>query len=204
MFLLGPNHGNTDFKHLSEHSMMTNLTTGAGLDPLLPSLSCEMVHVCNDLFSSGLSHAIMSSERCVGYKPCELLGGEDGLCRTSNTTEDFNCAPHLESGDGSQSVSVWSESKPGQATSWYFVFPNFRCSKDGRVYHGLVVKPCHGAAISWDGRLVRHCTSIPDRGCPDNSLFSNFYAGCGSIIQKMTSGHAQSLQIIDKVLVGQK
>jgi hypothetical protein len=55
--------------------------------------------------------------------------------------------------------------KPGCAANWYFLLPNFHGRRPcGAEYNGIAVKLHHGTAISWDGRVVRHCTtmSLPD------------------------------------------
>ena len=46
-------------------------------------------------------------------------------------------------------------------SSWFFVRPNVHGNRpDGVPVLGLAVSLWHGAAISWDGRALRHCTSI--------------------------------------------
>ena len=79
-------------------------------------------------------------------------------------------------GDASQGYAVWTEDCPGKGDNWDFVMPNIY----GRIlddpdgdwesvyppqFEGIVVPLSHGMAISWDGRSIRHCTSIskPDR-----------------------------------------
>ena len=50
---------------------------------------------------------------------------------------------------------------PGLASNWYFVLPNvYGETKDGKPFSGLAIQLNHGVAIQWDGRLLRHCTSV--------------------------------------------
>ena len=37
-------------------------------------------------------------------------------------------------------------------------------SDDRRTFNGVAIRLCHGTAISWDGRVIRHCIllSYPD------------------------------------------
>ncbi len=60
-----------------------------------------------------------------------------------------------------QGFAVWTEEKPGKVPNWYFILPNVHgtCA-DGTCFSGLVVRLYHGVAISWDGRVLRHCTSV--------------------------------------------
>jgi len=65
---------------------------------------------------------------------------------------------------------LWTEEVPGCGENWYFVLPNVHGMRpDGRTkFHGMAVKLGHGVAISWDGRVIRHCTSV---SCPDGKEF---------------------------------
>lgn len=75
--------------------------------------------------------------------------------------------------DQSASVSIWVEEKPGLAKNWYFVLPNVMLNG----CKGVLIKLCHGAVISWDGRLVRHCTSVTDVG-DGNSVYGVMFGSC--------------------------
>jgi len=71
-------------------------------------------------------------------------------------------SPHYDNGDTSESVTIWVEEKPGLSSNWLFVLPNM--SHNGSK--GIIVKLLHGLVISWDGRLIYHCTSktVPGDG----------------------------------------
>ena len=67
--------------------------------------------------------------------------------------------------DGSVSVSFWVEDKPGVASNWFFVLPNV--SFEGS--DGVLIRLYHGAVVSWDGRYIRHCTSVTETGVANNT-----------------------------------
>ncbi len=69
---------------------------------------------------------------------------------------------HFDVHDASQGFSVWTEDFPGCGANWFFVVPNVHGLKSDGVtkFRGLAVKLGHGVAISWDGRVIRHCTSV--------------------------------------------
>lgn len=73
---------------------------------------------------------------------------------------------HYDVNDASQGYSVWTEEMLGLGQNWYFVVPNVHGLRpDGKTrFRGMAVKLGHGVAISWDGRVIRHCTSV---SCPD-------------------------------------
>jgi hypothetical protein len=105
---------------------------------------------------------------------------------------------HFDVHDASQGFSVWTEEHQGVAKNWYFIMPNVHGRKfDGSTFAGVAVKLRHGTAISWDGRVVRHCTSITmpdgiDGGSPldgkrkrdfANHVYGTFTAAKERIVQ---------------------
>ena len=70
---------------------------------------------------------------------------------------------HFDVHDASQGFRVWNEDVPGCGANWFFVLPNVHGLKPDGVtkFRGMAVKLGHGVAISWDGRVIRHCTSNP-------------------------------------------
>jgi hypothetical protein len=69
---------------------------------------------------------------------------------------------HFDVHDASQGFAVWTEEVPGSGENWFFVLPNVHGLKTDGVtkFRGMAVKLGHGVAISWDGRVIRHCTSV--------------------------------------------
>lgn len=72
-----------------------------------------------------------------------------GLVSALFVSIDLANAAHVDFRDIAPSIGIWTESHPGNAVNWYFLFP--------RV--GIAVKLFHGCVISWDGRVLHHCTS---------------------------------------------
>lgn len=74
---------------------------------------------------------------------------------------------HLDPGDGGRSHAVWCRGEPlkKEPESWFFLLPD----------HGIAVRLVHGTCISWDGREVAHCTSIPSGAQPGDQLYSCFF-----------------------------
>jgi hypothetical protein len=79
--------------------------------------------------------------------------------------------------DASPGFTVWTETVPGQATNWYFVLPNVYGRRlDGQQFSGLAIELTHGVAVCWDGRVIRHGTSIMNLG--NKVLRKNKADGC--------------------------
>jgi hypothetical protein len=95
--------------------------------------------------------ALLECRRRVGY--------------TVDMSVNLGNSSHFDVNDASQAYSAWMEEMQDWGENWCFVMPNVKGERpDGTKYHGLVIKLGHGIAISWDGRVVRHCTSV---SCPD-------------------------------------
>ena len=104
----------------------------------------------------------------AGLHPMGGMAGDGTFARVSHTMDvsvDLSNSSHYDANDASQSFSIWTEEFPGTTNSWYFVLPNVfgKKNKGGHMYNGVAIKLTHGTLISWDGRLIRHCTSVMDR-----------------------------------------
>ena len=86
---------------------------------------------------------------------------------------------HFDVHDASQYFAVWTEEVPGRVENGLFVLPTVHGMKrDGVIkIRGMAVKLGHVVAIGWDGRVIRHCTSVsnPDgmevcEGCQSKGL----------------------------------
>jgi len=107
---------------------------------------------------------IQDTEGDANATPCAAMAG-DVLHNRVGCTIDMSVnlanASHFDVNDASQGFSVWTEDIPGMASDWYFVMPNLHGVKpDGSKFNGVAIKLRHGTAISWDGRTIRHCTSL--------------------------------------------
>jgi len=60
--------------------------------------------------------------------------------------------------DNSLCVSFWVSRNGKPVLNWCFIMPN--ASINGSK--GVVIVLSHGALVSWDGRVLKHCSSIPD------------------------------------------
>ncbi len=88
-------------------------------------------------------------------------------------SKNLGNASHYDYADDSVSFSVWAEEQPGGSRNWFFVMPSL--SYQGSK--GVVVQLSHGAAISWDGKKIRHCTSVTKMG-ENNNVYGCFFGSC--------------------------
>jgi len=100
----------------------------------------------------------------------EMLERRQRVGYTVDMSINLGNSSHFDVNDASQGFSLWTEEVPGCGENWYFVLPNVHGLRpDGRTkFRGMAVKLGHGVAISWDGRVIRHCSSV---SCPDGKEF---------------------------------
>jgi hypothetical protein len=126
---------------------------------------------------------IQNTEGDTGMKPCAAMAGDVAGNRVGysiDTSSDLGNSSHIDSNDASQGYGLWTEAVPGMGYNWYLVMPNVHGTvPDGsRLFNGLAIRLRHGTAISWDGRLIRHCTSVPRPDGPEGSVVGS---GCEQI-----------------------
>lgn len=141
--------------------------------------------------------AMRAAERSFGLHPDITMGGELGVTASMDQSIDIGNNSHYDVGDASVSHSMWSETHPGTATNWWFVLNNVRVFHNGKTYDGLLIKLRHGTSIVWDGRVIRHCTSVThidgDNGvdytipnqyhCMNNHVFGTFFGAKANTIK---------------------
>ena len=60
--------------------------------------------------------------------------------------------------------------------------PNVQVFYNGETYYGVVIILNHGTSICWDGRVIRHCTSITNV-TDGNHVFGTFWAGKSKVVK---------------------
>jgi hypothetical protein len=88
------------------------------------------------------------------------MGGEQGVSSSMVVSVDLANATHYDINDASMCFALFAESKPYTTSGWFFILPNVLVKFQNRTYHGLVLKLNHGVCIHWDGRIIRHGTSV--------------------------------------------
>ncbi|KAI2497450.1 hypothetical protein MHU86_17054 [Fragilaria crotonensis] len=157
----------------SMHALGTNITKGnmkpvpyATNRSVPPEMLCDMIvslHAIGKACFPDVLGVILGLEADSGLEPIPPMNG-DGVERVGFTIDmsvNLGNASHYDVHDASQGYAVWTEDKPSVGFNWFFILPNVHGLKpDGATFSGLAVRLCHGAAICWDGRVLRHCTSI--------------------------------------------
>ncbi|KAI2496230.1 hypothetical protein MHU86_18281 [Fragilaria crotonensis] len=142
-----------------------------------------------------------------GVIPRHGMAGDGCFANITNTMDvsvDLSNASHYDVNDASQGFSIWTEDDPGSTDDWYFVLPNVYGKRDGKgpTYNGMAIRLKHGVMISWDGRLIRHCTSMMRRA-EGKHVYGTFFAAKTAIVRYGTRKAAASYQCSAKLEVGE-
>ena len=118
-----------------------------------------------------------------GGGPCQRVSF------TMDISFDLSNASHIDVNDASQGFTIWTEDEPGSTKNWYLVLPNVYGKRQpnwdgtpGGVFHGVAIKLAHGVLISWDGRVIRHGTSIMERKDESKHVYGSFFAAKSSVV----------------------
>jgi len=158
---------------LYEPKIMTDLA--GKFTALLPRICTASAQFADSKFPD-LRVMINNLERIAGKARSSFMGGGGGVSHSMNVSMDLGNASHYDVNDASPGYSIWTESEPGTASNWYFMLPNILLKRGNQTYYGVAIRLFHGVAISWDGRVIRHGTSITTLGSKDNHTFGWFWA----------------------------
>ena len=126
---------------------------------------------------------IRSLEESLGVCPPAYLGGEEGISSCMAVTKNLMNATHYDLYDGSVCFAIWQELIPSMASGWRFVLPNVVIRYNDETYNGVAINLSHGTSICWDGRQIRHGTSIHDLGSEDNRTMGYWYGASSKTIK---------------------
>ena len=142
-----------------------------------------------------------------GLPPVEPMDGANGqrVGYTIDMSVDLGNASHFDVHDASQGFSVWTEELRGCGANWFFIMPNLHGVRpDGVPFAGVAIRLSHGVAISWDDRIICHCTSLSKPDGPDgnrvgegrhrNHLYGTFTAAKERVVNAGRILSAKALQ----------
>ena len=133
-------------------------------DGLLIERVRETCHLAAEFISNNFpgTLSLLKSLRTIGglQIPDDLGGDANGCSSNIAISVDLMNSSHIDINDASVGVVLFSETELGSARNWYFVMPNVLIKIDSTTYSGLVIRLSHGVSILFDGRVIRHCTSV--------------------------------------------
>ena len=150
-----------------------------GLVKKLPVL-CKLVAKYAENKYPGFIALVRWIARSAGLSVPEYLGGTLGVGASMAVSRNLMNASHVDSRDGSTGLALYAEVTPGDARNWRFVYPNIKINFRGRLYNGLSVDLSHGLSMLWDGREIRHGTTIHDLDEDNNSTFGFWFGANGA------------------------
>jgi hypothetical protein len=162
-----------------------------GLTQLLPVQAClkNTERLLVSWLRDGSGHAhwksvlnrLRAPERKAGIYPDASMGGKHAVTASCMLSYDLGNESHYDVNDMGSCVSVFAEKRPGRATNWYLCFPNMKVQHGGVTYYGLRIELCHGAIVEWDGRVMKHFTSVTSLGT-SNHVYGCFHVPCRRLV----------------------
>ena len=138
----------------------------------------------------GILRIIQDAEEDGDIPPPQ--GGMNGdlvFCQISHTMDvsvDLSNSSHYDVNAASQGFTIWTENEPGSTRNWYFTLPNVYSKRpDGMggekdaMFHGVAIRFTRGVLLSWDGRVIRHGTSVMER---IKHVYGSFFAAKSSVV----------------------
>ena len=123
-------------------------------------------------------------------------------CTLSVTTKNYGNECHLDTNDYGLGITIWhKENPPAKAlvnpciTNWFFLFPDMEVRIDGEWRKGVAIPLQHGTVISWDARIIRHCTACPhitaipkhrlNAGKPSSCAYGTYFGNQSKVVHKL-------------------
>jgi hypothetical protein len=122
------------------------------------------------------------TSKIKGGKP-ESMGGSGGVLQNAIVSVNLGNASHFDIRDISMSLAMWASNNEETVENWVLVFPNVVVFHGCNEHHGAVINLTHGTQVTWDGRLIRHCTAIPAVG--DGTLALSYFVGASGPMAKL-------------------
>jgi hypothetical protein len=146
---------------------------------------------------AAMRHIEQLYERVPDYP----LGGEEGISSSAAWSMDLGGSSHMDTNDASIGIVFWHEQIPKAARHWYFFMPNVTVERESdEPYEGVAIKISHGTAIAFDGRDIRHCTTITVVGEGNHTHGIFFGVKEKAVVTKLRSidGGVLSPQLVGK------
>jgi hypothetical protein len=139
----------------------------------MTALTTQVVPFLRRHYQEVLSDIQQAEQAGVTAAPLAEMGGVEGPGGSIMISRNLGNSSHFDNSDGSNSCSIWAEKHVGNATNWFFVLPNITINGS----KGVVIKLRHGVSISWDGRIIRHCSSVTAVG-ETNNVYGCMFGSC--------------------------
>lgn len=158
---------NTKLYKGTDHVLLRDKKIEEVFSPFLPFMNYYMSEFFGNAFPREFEQVSTGNN---DMKVDEHTGG-DGSLHTFMISRDLGNASHVDRNDKSISICTWVEERPGRAENWFLVFQNTSlCDHPSKA---IVIKLSHGLTVSWDGRVLHHCTSLTNVG-RNNHVYGNF------------------------------
>ena len=118
------------------------------------------------------------------------------------TSKNYANEAHIDPNDDTKGIIIWHEKAPPTAIkgydsnikNWYFLFPDMEIFVNGTWQKGVAIPLRHGTIVSWDARVLRHCTAIPEIINDETAAFGTFFGIQKKVGTKLEVKHSEKNQ----------
>ena len=150
----------------------------AAFSGTLANLSEQAANFANDKFPGLVATARWHAEVAKIPVPDYLGKASKAFSPQMAMSRNLMNASHFDPRDGSPGMCVYALADPNSGVrNWRFLYPNIEVSEGGQTYHGLCINMSHGMAMLFDGRVIRHCTTVHSLDDKDGNSTFGFWFG---------------------------
>ena len=157
-----------------------NSTTSGQTNSLLYEASLAFDNIC---CNSSVSHSyrneikLLSKMNNVTTMKCTKVSSTDNhstkitVHPTYSITRNLTNALHYDINDDSRSYAIWYTTSDNKRRKSWLLFPDY----------GIAIEIGKYILISWDGRVMKHCTCSCDENVEDTPIYS-FFASSNKLV----------------------
>lgn len=123
-----------------------------------------------------------------------MAGGNLPWASLVVVSEDYGNESHVDPKDSCQGITIWHEEKPPEegtnVQNWYFLFPDLQVQlENGTWKTGVAIPLVEGTVITWDARLIRHCTAFSGKGEKQSKAWGTYFGNDQRVVTGLKRTH---------------
>ena len=123
-----------------------------------------------------------------------MAGGNLPWASLVVVSQDYGNESHVDPKDSCQGITIWHEEKPPlngtNVQNWYFLFPDLQVQlEDGTWKTGVAIPLVQGTVITWDARLIRHCTAFSEKGKKPSMAWGTYFGNDQRVVTGLKRTH---------------
>ena len=128
-----------------------------------------------------------------------MIGSKLPWCSMVVVSKNYGNEAHVDPRDSCQAITIWHEKKPPKEgttfKNWYFLFPDLEVEVERGQWHtGVAIPLVEGTVITWDARMIRHCTAHSERTTEESEAWGTYFGNDQRAMSGLKRKHDETLQ----------